>query len=120
MKNVDEICQTDGVGKFSNLDLLAIAEREDLFGADVVFIGPNDLALALLGYAPAKGDEKTFTEAIDRIVTTAKKHGKKVGILAKDGEAAKAMKERFDFIALGADARALQAWYGKELTLAKS
>jgi 4-hydroxy-2-oxoheptanedioate aldolase len=78
------------------------------------------LALALLGYAPAKGDESPFTEAIDRIVSTAKKHGKKVGILAKDGEAAKTMKERFDFIALGADARALQGWYGKELTLAKS
>jgi 4-hydroxy-2-oxoheptanedioate aldolase len=86
----------------------------------VIFIGPNDLALALLGYAPAKGDEHTFVEAIDRIVTTAKKHGKKTGILAKDGEAAKTMKQRFDFIALGADARALQAWYGKELSLARS
>ena len=78
------------------------------------------MALALLGYAPAKGDEKPFTDAIDRIVTTAKKHGKKIGILARDGEAAKVMKERFDFIALGADARALQGWYGTELQLAKS
>lgn len=86
----------------------------------MIFIGPNDLALALLGYAPAKGHESIFKEAIDKIVTTAKKHGKKVGILAKDGEAAKVMRQRFDFIALGADARALQAWYGKELSVAKS
>ena len=120
LKNVDEICQTDGVGKSGSPEMLMTAEAEDLLSADVVFIGPNDLALALLGYAPAKGDEEPFTEAIDRIVTTAKKHGKKTGILAKDGEAAKAMRERFDFIALGADTRALQAWYGKELKLAKS
>jgi 4-hydroxy-2-oxoheptanedioate aldolase len=87
---------------------------------DVIFIGPNDLALALLGYAPANGDEKIFLEAIDHIVASARKHGKKTGILARNGEAAKAMKERFDFIALGADARALQAWYGAELKVAKS
>lgn len=78
------------------------------------------MALALLGYAPAKGDEKYFTEAIDRIVAIAKMYGKKTGILAKDGEAAKEMMERFDFIALGADARALQGWYSKELSLARS
>lgn len=91
-----------------------------LAGVDVVFIGPNDLALALLGYAPAKGDEKIFVEAIDRIVTTTKNHGKKTGILAIDGEAARKMKDRFDFIALGADARALQAWYRKELSSART
>ena len=88
--------------------------------ADVIFIGPNDLALALLGYAPAKGTETTFQEAIDRIVSTAKKHCKKVGILARDGERAKEAKTRFDFVALGADARALQAWYRAELDLARS
>lgn len=87
---------------------------------DLIFIGPNDLALALLGYAPAKGDENVFKEAIDRIVTTARKHGKKTGILAMNGEAAKAMKDRFDFISIGADARALQAWYGAELKVAKA
>ena len=87
---------------------------------DVIFIGPNDLALALLGYAPARGDEAVFLEAIDQVVASARKYGKKTGILAKDGQAAKAMKERFDFIALGADARALQAWYGTELKVAQS
>lgn len=89
-------------------------------GLDLIFIGPNDLALALLGYAPAKGTEPQFQAAIDQIVAAAKKHGKKIGILMKDGESAKQAKERFDFIALGAEVRALQAWYGKELAVARS
>lgn len=86
---------------------------------DLVFIGPNDLALALLGYTPAKYTESVFLEAIDKVITSAKKYGKKTGILAVDGEAAKRAKERFDFVILGADARALQAWYKRELAVAR-
>ena len=85
---------------------------------DLIFIGPNDLAL--LGYASAKCTEPKFEEAVDRIVSTAKKHGKKVGILIKDGQSAKDAKDKFDFMALGADVRGLQAWYEKELSLARS
>ena len=87
---------------------------------DLVFIGPNDLALALLGYTPAKYTETVFLEAIDKVVASAKKYKKKVGILAVDGEAAKQAKERFDLVVMSADARALQAWYGKELRIARS
>lgn len=84
----------------------------------MVFIGPNDLALALLGYTPAKYTEKVFLDAIDTIVTTAKKHGKKVGTLVPDGKAAVEAKKRFDLVALGTDVRALQAWFRKEVALA--
>ena len=87
---------------------------------DVIFIGPNDLALALLGYAPAKYTEPVFLEAIDKIVSTAKKFGKKTAIQTADGEHARKVKERFDLISLSADVRALQGWYGRELKLAKS
>ncbi|MCJ1301863.1 hypothetical protein MMC08_004664 [Hypocenomyce scalaris] len=100
VNNIEEICQVDGV--------------------DLVFIGPNDLALSLLGYTPAKYTETVFLEAIDKVVAVAKKHGKKVGILVLDGEAAKKAKERFDLVVMSADVRALQAWYGKELKVAKS
>ncbi|KAI1084313.1 Pyruvate/Phosphoenolpyruvate kinase-like domain-containing protein [Whalleya microplaca] len=100
VENVDEIAQVDGV--------------------DLLFIGPNDLALALLGYTPAKFTESIFLEAIDKVVTSAKKHGKKVGILSVDGDAAKRAKERFDFIVMSADVRSLQAWYGRELRIARS
>merc|ERR1712093_236782 len=37
-------------------------------GVDMVFIGPNDLTQALLGYTPARGDEPEFVEAIEKIV----------------------------------------------------
>ncbi|KAH8895579.1 Phosphoenolpyruvate/pyruvate domain-containing protein [Thozetella sp. PMI_491] len=100
IENIEEICQVDGL--------------------DVVMIGPNDLALALLGYMPAKGDEPAYLEAIDKVVNSARKHGKKVGITAVDGQAAKKVKERFDFVVLGADVRVLQAWYARELSVARS
>lgn len=87
---------------------------------DALFIGPNDLALALLGYTPAKYTETVFLEAIDKVVLCAHKNGKKVGILAVDGNAAKKAKERFDFVVMSADVRSLQAWYKKELEVAKS
>lgn len=84
--------------------------------ADVLLIGPNDLALALLGYAPANGDEVIFVDAIDTILSTAKKFNKKAGLVVRDGEAAAAAQRRgFDFTALSADGRALQGWYAREL-----
>ncbi|KAL1863415.1 hypothetical protein Plec18167_000508 [Paecilomyces lecythidis] len=100
VENIQEICQVDGI--------------------DIIFIGPNDLALALLGYTPAKYTESVFLEAIDKVITDAKKYGKKVAIPAVNGEAAKKAMERVDFVILGADARVLQAWYGRELAIARS
>ncbi len=38
----------------------------------MVFIGPNDLALSLLGYVPARGDEPEFQRAIENIVAAAR------------------------------------------------
>ncbi|KAK3697395.1 hypothetical protein LTR37_017457 [Vermiconidia calcicola] len=99
LENIDEICQVEGI--------------------DLVFVGPNDLTLALLGYTPANWSEPVFSEAIEKIVTTAKKNGKKTGILATDGEHAKRLKKDFDLVAISTDVRALQAWYGQQLELAK-
>ena len=98
----------------------ATVDGIDSHPQDLVFIGPNDLALSLLGYTPAKYTETVFLEAIDKVVAIAKKYGKKVGILVLDGEAAKKAKERFDLVVMSADVRALQAWYGKELKVARS
>lgn len=83
-------------------------------------IGPNDLALSVLGYTPAKFTELVFLEAIDKVVTSAKRHGKKAGILAADGEAAKEAKKRFDMVVVNGDAKALMAWYERELKIARS
>lgn len=73
-----------------------------------------------MGYAPANFNDTVLVEAIDKVVASAKKYGKKVGILAVDGEAAKKAKERFDLVLMSADVRSLQAWYTKELKVARS
>ncbi len=78
------------------------------------------MSLDILGYTPAKFTETAFLEAIDKVVETAHKHGKKVGILVVDGEAAKKAKERFDMVLVSNDVRSLQAWYGNELKIARS
>lgn len=86
----------------------------------MVFIGPNDLALSVLGYVPAKGSEPAFVEAIDKIVAAARKYGKWVGRLSNDGASAKAHLSVFDTVALGYDIRAIQNWYISELSIARS
>lgn len=65
----------------------------------MVFIGPNDLALSILGYVPAKGDENI--DAIEKIVSAARKHGKWVGRLSNDGASSREHLKVFDTVALG-------------------
>lgn len=86
----------------------------------MVFIGPNDLALSLLGYVPARGDEPEFVEAIEKIVKAARKHGKWVARLSNDGISCKEHLEVFDTVAMSYDVRAIQNWYRTELELARS
>ena len=86
----------------------------------MVFIGPNDLALSILGYVPAAGDEPEFVDAIERIVSAARKHGKWVARLSDSGATCKRHLEVFDFVALSYDVRALGNWYKAELQVARS
>jgi 4-hydroxy-2-oxoheptanedioate aldolase len=97
--NVDEICAVPGV--------------------DMLFIGPNDLALSVLGYVPARGDEPEFKDAIDKIVAAARKHGKWVARLSNNGALCKEHLEIFDTVALSYDVRAIQNWYMAELKTAR-
>jgi len=85
----------------------------------MLFIGPNDLALSVLGYVPARGDEPAFVEAIEKIVAAARKHKKWVGRLSNDGKASKEHLEVFDTVALSYDVRAMQNWYFAELEAAR-
>lgn len=89
-------------------------------GVDVVFIGPNDLAQALLGYTPARGDEPEFVAAMDKIVAAAKKHGKWAARMVNNGETAKVAREKYDTVAITGDTKAIQNWYMAELEVAKS
>ncbi|KAG4253073.1 2,4-dihydroxyhept-2-ene-1,7-dioic acid aldolase [Fusarium proliferatum] len=83
-------------------------------------VGPNDLALSILGYAPARGDEPEFSDAIEKIIVVARKHGKWIGRLSNDGASARKHLEIFDIVALGYDVRAIQNWYLSELKSARS
>ena len=85
----------------------------------MVFIGPNDLALSLLGYVPARGDEPELVKAIERVVAAARKNGKWVSRLSNDGEACREHLKVFDTVALSYDVRAIQAWYKAELRSAR-
>lgn len=86
----------------------------------MIFIGPNDLALSILGYVPAKGDEPEFVQAIDKIVTAARNHGKWVSRLSNDGNVVKSHLKVFDTVALSYDVRAIQNWYKVELNIART
>ena len=86
----------------------------------MLFIGPNDLALSVLGYVPARGDEPEFGDAIDKIVAAARKHGKWVARLSNSGALCKQHLEVFDTVALSYDVRAIQNWYTAELKDARS
>jgi len=86
----------------------------------MIFIGPNDLGLSLLGYVPARGDEPEFVDAIDKIVKAAGKHGKWVARLSNNGALSKEHLKVFDTVAMGYDVRAIQAWYAGELQVARS
>ncbi|KAL5041829.1 hypothetical protein BDW71DRAFT_217373 [Aspergillus fruticulosus] len=100
VENVDEICAVPGV--------------------DMLFIGPNDLALSVLGYVPARGDEPEFVQAVERIVGAARRHGKWVGRLSNDGASCRQHLKVFDTVAMGYDVRALHHWYTAELRVARA
>ncbi|KAL4748310.1 hypothetical protein BDW72DRAFT_214888 [Aspergillus terricola var. indicus] len=100
VENVEEICAVDGV--------------------DMVFIGPNDLAMSLLGYVPARGDEPVFVEAVERVIAAARRYGKWAGRMVNDGSVAKAAREKFDTVAVTGDTKAITNWYVKEFEIARS
>ena len=85
----------------------------------MVLIGPNDLALSMLGRHPATPEDTEYCEAVDRIVAAAHEAGKKVGIVVVDGQAAAAAFERFDFVIMTNEVRAMQAWYKSQVAAAR-
>jgi 4-hydroxy-2-oxoheptanedioate aldolase len=116
VENVDAICAVPGIGEPS----ASTSSLAFLTCTDMLFIGPNDLALSVLGYVPARGDEPEFVNAMERIVSAARRHGKWVARLSNDGAAAKSHLDVFDMVALGYDVRALREWYSNELKVARA
>src|SRR5205809_3576362 len=70
----------------------AIEAAEDIIrvpGIDVIFIGPNDLHNSMGKKPMFDSNDKMFTDAVQHILTTARKHGVVPGIHDLDAEAAR-------------------------------
>ena len=79
-------------------------------GLDAIYIGPADLSNALGCTPKFDQDEKPVVEAIDLIVSKAKKHGVVAGIHNGTPEYAQKMIEKgFQFVTIASDARLMAA-----------
>ena len=77
---------------------------------DGVYIGPNDLALALGCQPKAESDEHKVIEAVRQICALATKHGKFAGMHTSGGEAAaRRVSEGFHFVTPGNDVALLSS-----------
>lgn len=88
----------------------------DVEGVDLVFVGPNDLHMAL-GYPPRFWSaEPRFVEAVERIRTACARRNLPLGTLCKDvTNAQERMRAGFTFIGLGSDAHYMLHFAGLQL-----
>lgn len=106
--DADVVCivQIETLGALEDVDAIAA-----LPGVDVLFIGPLDLSYALgtpLDFASA-----AFTDAVERVLAAARKHGKSAGILSADVSIASRRAEQgFTFLPVGSDSTLLAAAAG--------
>lgn len=97
------VVQIETAGAMRELDAIAALD-----GADVLFIGPQDLSYAL--GVPRQYDAPVFQEALDAVIAACRTHGKVAGILTNDRAGAEAYLARgFGFVAIGSDATLLAA-----------
>jgi 4-hydroxy-2-oxoheptanedioate aldolase len=79
-------------------------------GLDGIFVGPNDLALALGCAARSESDEPVMVEAVERIRAGCARAGLISGIFCSGGAAAaRRIAEGFDLVTPGNDAGTLKA-----------
>src|SRR5579872_7485795 len=90
-------------------------------GLDGVFIGPNDLALAL-GYPPSSDpSDAEVVEAIDRCLKAARRAGRHAGIFCPSGAvAARRAEQGFDFLVPNSDANLLKSAIASEVSAARA
>jgi 4-hydroxy-2-oxoheptanedioate aldolase len=87
----------------------------DVPGIDGVFVGPNDLSLAL-GLSPAADhDAPAFTGAIDRIVRGCRERGLVAGCAGNAAIAPKRLAQGFRFVEVSRDAAAMMRAAGDDL-----
>jgi 4-hydroxy-2-oxoheptanedioate aldolase len=87
-------------------------------GVDAVYVGPNDLALAL--GLPSDASDPALDGALERILAACRAHGTPAGIHTRSGAAARAFVERgFAFATVTSDAAVLTAAYRTEQAAAR-
>ena len=86
-------------------------------GVDAVYVGPNDLSLAL--GLPIGSTDARLDQAIDLILAACRTHGVPAGFHASSGQAAlRALKRGFDMVTVTTDAAVLSAAYRTEFQAA--
>lgn len=104
----DEILTLAMIETAAGLDNLA--EIVATPGLDGIYIGPNDLALALGRDPKPENDDAIMVEAIARIQAETARAGKIAGIFCSGGAgAARRVREGFDLVTPGNDALLLKA-----------
>lgn len=92
-------------GGLDNLDAIVATP-----GLDGIYVGPNDLALALGHATNPESDEPEVAAAVARIVAATKAHGKLSGIFCSGAAGAtRRIGEGFDLVTPGNDAMLLRA-----------
>lgn len=90
-------------------------------GLDVAFVGPNDLHAQIGLAASTDGTEPEFMEALERIKSSARKHGLATGIFSGGGEAAaERVRQGFHMISVTTDVSSMIAGATQHLHLARS
>jgi len=96
-KNLVGVIQIETLNALQNIDDISATE-----GVDVLFVGPNDLSLALGVFGQL--DHALYQKAIRDVASAAKKHGKVTGVLLQDvNEYEMYYDLGYRFLACGAD-----------------
>jgi 2-keto-3-deoxy-L-rhamnonate aldolase RhmA len=96
-KNLVGVIQIETLNALQNIDSIAATA-----GVDVLFVGPNDLSLALGIFGQL--DHALYQKAIRDVAGAAKKHGKAIGVLLQDvNEYDMYNQLGYRFLACGAD-----------------
>ena len=91
-----------------------------LQGLDGIYVGPNDLALALHSTPKSESDDPVVMEAIEHIRVRALAHGKIAGIFCSSGEAAAMrIKQGFQMVTPGNEAGLMAAAAKAAVTIAR-
>lgn len=84
---------------YRNLDSIAQVQ-----GLDALFVGPNDLSLAIATWQPGMPTDVDFIETLKRIAATARAAGKFAGIHCADAAMARACRDwGYQFTTIAAD-----------------